>query len=119
MNKLVSINGVGDLPTPSDYQPEIEILEKSTRNAKGVLLREIIAYKTKLNCKWNYMNRAQYQKLLQIRRLKSFECSYYDPESNSSKTITCYCGPVKGTPIRTDENGVTEWKSITANFIEY
>lgn len=119
MNKLVSVSGVGDLPTPSDYQTEIEILEKSTRNAKGTLLREIIAYKIKLNCKWNYMTRAEYKKLLQIRKKESFECSYYDPESDSIKTVTCYCGPVKGTPIRTDENGVVEWKGITANFIEY
>lgn len=95
MNKLVSINGVGDLPTPSDYQPEIEILENSTRNALGTLLREIIAYKTKLNCKWNYMTREQYQKLLQIRKMKSFECSYYNPETNSMKTITCYCRTCK------------------------
>ena len=48
MSKLISINGVDNLPTPSDYQPDIEILENSTRNALGTLLREIIAYKTKL-----------------------------------------------------------------------
>lgn len=96
MNKLVSVNGVGDLPTPSDYQPDIEILENSTRNALGTLLREIIAYKTKLNCKWNYMTREQYRTLQQIRKMKSFECSYYDPESDSIKKITCYCRTSKG-----------------------
>lgn len=95
MSKLITISGVDNLPTPSDYQPDIEILENSTRNALGTLLREIIAYKTKLNCKWNYMTREQYQKLLQIRKTKSFECSYYNPETNSMKTITCYCRTCK------------------------
>ena len=119
MSKLITINGVDNLPTPSDFQPDIEILENSTRNALGTLLREIIAYKTKLNCKWNYMTREQYRTLQQIRKMKSFDCSYYNPETDSTKTITCYCGPVKGTPIRTDENGVVEWRNISANFIEY
>ena len=119
MSKLISISGVDDLPTPSDYQPDIEILEKSTRNALGTLLREIIAYKIKINCKWNYMTRNQYQVLQKIRKMKAFKCTYYDTESNSFKTVTCYCGPVKGTPIRTDENGVAEWRNISANFIEY
>ena len=95
MSKLITISGVDNLPTPSDYQPDIEILENSTRNALGTLLREIIAYKTKLNCKWNYMTREQYQKLLQIRKTKSFECSYYNPVTNSMKTITCYCRTCK------------------------
>lgn len=95
MSKLIRVHGVDNLPTPSDFQPDIEILENSTRNALGTLLREIIAYKTKLNCKWNYMTREQYQKLLQIRKMKSFECSYYNPETNSMKTITCYCRTCK------------------------
>ena len=59
MSKLITISGVDNLPTPSDYQPDIEILENSTRNAVGTLLREIIAYKTKLNYKWNYMTLLQ------------------------------------------------------------
>lgn len=91
MSKLITVRGVGNLPTPSDYQPDIEILENSTRNALGTLLREIIAYKIKLNCKWNYMTREQYRTLQQIRKMKSFECSYYDAESDSIKTVTCYC----------------------------
>lgn len=119
MSKLITVRGVDNLPTPSDYQPDIEILENSTRNALGTLLREIIAYKIKLNCKWNYMTRENYRKLLQIRKMESFECSYYDPESDSIKNITCYCGPVKGTPLRTDKNGVVDWINISANFIEY
>lgn len=119
MSNLVNVNGVDNLPTPSDYQPDIEILENSTRSAEGTLLREIIAYKIKLNCKWNYMTREQYQALQQIRKMKSFECTYYDAEADYTKTITCYCGPVKGTPLKADENGVLEWVNISANFIEY
>lgn len=95
MSKLITIDGVENLPTPSDYQPDIEILENSARNAKGVLLREIIAYKTKLNCKWNHMTREQYKILQQIRKMKSFNCSYYNPETDSTKTITCYCRTCK------------------------
>ena len=119
MSKLLVINGVDFEPTPSDYQPDIEILENSTRNALGTLLREIIAYKIKINCKWKYMTREQYKKLQQIRKMKSFECTYYDTEVGYCKTINCYCGPVKGTPIRADENGVVDWQNISANFIEY
>lgn len=95
MSKLIRVEGVDNLPTPSDYQPDIEILENSTRNALGTLLREIIAYKIKINCKWNYMTREQYKTLQQIRKMKSFECSYYDTESDSIKTVTCYCRTCK------------------------
>ena len=116
---LLTVSGVGNLPTPSDYQPDIEILEKSTRNAKGDLIREIINTKIKINNKWNYMTRAQYAVLQQIRRLHSFDCTYWDSETCSTKTITCMCGPVKGTPIRADANGVVDWQGVTANFIEF
>ena len=95
MSKLITRSGVDNLPTPSDYQPDIEILENSTRNALGTLLREIIAYKTKLNCKWNYMTKEQYMTLQQIRKMKSFDCAYYNPETDSIKTITCYCRTCK------------------------
>ena len=100
MSKLIRVHGVDNLPTPSDYQPDIEILENSTRNALGTLLREIIAYKTKLNCKWNYMTREQYRALQQIRKMKSFECSYYNPETDSIKTITCYCRTCKRDTVK-------------------
>ena len=117
--KLLRVSGVGYLPTPSDYQPDIEIIENSTRNAKGDLIREIIAYKKKINCQWKAMNKENYKTLKQLRRAKSFECSYWDDETDSFQTITCYCGPVKGTPKTTDDYGVPIWLNVTANFIEF
>jgi len=119
MVKLLKINGVDIKPTPSDYQPDIEILENSTRNSLGTLLREIIAYKVKINCKWSYMTQAQYQKLQEIRKLKSFSCTYWDTSTGKTNTITCYAGQPKATPIRADENGVVDWRDISMNFIEY
>lgn len=38
-----------NLKTPSTYYPEQQIVENSNRNANGDLIREIIAYKQKLN----------------------------------------------------------------------
>lgn len=116
--KLIFVNG-GAIPTPSDYQPDIEILENSTRNTQGTLLREIIAYKFKINLKFNYLLQADYKKLQEIRKLKSFECTFWDSSTEEMKTITCYAGALKGTPIRADENGIVDWRDITINFIEY
>lgn len=116
---LIQVNGVDIEPTPSDYQVDIEILENSTRNANGQLIREIIAYKTKINLKFNYMKQEQFKKLQEIRKLKEFSCTYWDSSTGTMNTITCYAGAVKGTPIRANENGVVDWRDITVNFIEY
>lgn len=115
---LISTNIV-NLPTPSDYQPDIEILENSNRNALGDLLREIINYKIKINLKYNYLPQSEFCKLQQLRKSKSFECTYWDSETGTKKTITCMAGSIKATPIRADSNGIVDWKDITVNFIEF
>lgn len=116
---VTGVTGVDSLPTPSDYQPDIEILENSDRNTQGMLLRDIIAEKIKVNLKWKYMTQADYKKLQLIRRAKSFTCSYWDTGTETMRSITAYSGQPKGTPVSCDENGVTAWKDISVSFIEY
>lgn len=107
------------LKTPSTYYPEQQIIENSNRNANGKLIREIIAYKQKLNLTWNSMNADEMSVLAQLRKLGNFDCEYFDLETQTYQTISCYCGNVTATPIKTDNNGhVTHWSEISANFIE-
>lgn len=107
------------LKTPSSYFPTTEIIENSNRNANGKLIREIIAYKIKLQMSWNEMTQAEFSVLNQIRNLGNFDCEYLDANSGNYETKTFYCGNINGTPCKTDNDGhVTHWKDISANFIE-
>lgn len=116
--RLINVNGV-DLPTPSNYQVDIEPLENSKRNTMGTLLREIIAIKKKIVLEYKYLKQADYKILQEIRRLHSFSCNYWDTETEKNETITCYAGAIKGTPISVDDTGVTAWRDITVSFIEF
>lgn len=108
-----------NLKTPSTYYPEQQIIENSNRNANGTLVRDIIAYKQKLIITWKEMTADELSVLATLRKLGSFECQYFDIEMQTYKTISCYCGNVNATPIKTDNNGqVTHWSEISANFIE-
>lgn len=107
------------LKTPSTYYPEQQIIENSNRNANGKLIREIIAYKQKLNMTWNAMTDDEIAVLSTLRKLGAFDCEYFDIETKVYKTISCYCGNITATPIKTDNNGaVTLWSNVSANFIE-
>ena len=107
-----------NLKTPTTYDAQLEIVENSNRNANATLIREIIANKTKLVMTWNVMDADEMSVLATLRKLESFNCDYYDPETQTYKTITCYCGQISRTPKRTGNGMVTLWGEITANFIE-
>lgn len=107
------------IKTPSTYNPTIETLENSNRNANGDLIREIIADKIKIELTWNTMTQDELAVLQYLRRLKSFDVEYLDLDG-TYKTIEVYIGnSFKATPLKTENGYVTVWKDVQANLIEF
>lgn len=115
---MLKINGVA-VATPSEFSVDIMDLDGETgRNANGKLIRDRIATKRKLNCKWPPLSMAAVSTLLQSVKNKSFTVEYPDPMAGNIITKTFYVGD-RQMPMLSIINGKAMWEGLTMNFTEY
>lgn len=114
---MITVDG-NTIPTPSDYGIDIEELSKSERNANGLLIKERIALKRKLNMTWAYLTKAEHQTLLASVNPSFISVTYPDPQTGAIETGTFYAG-TKSQGGSLFQNGImTGWKNISINLIE-
>lgn len=113
---MIKINGVV-LPTPSDYQIGIMDLSKAERNARGTMIIERIATKRKIELSWNYLSKDDLSRVLRLVSSVFFTVEYIDPQENTWKTGTFYCGDRTAGALDY-RNGVIRYKDIKFNLIE-
>lgn len=113
---MLKVNGVV-ITTPSSLSVEISDLDgESNRNANGMLVRDRIAVKRKLNLEWKQLSQSEMSTLLRAVSNVFFTVTYIDPiEGEITKTM--YVGD-RSAPMYQCINGVAKWSSLKMNFIE-
>ena len=106
------------IPTPTEYTVDIEELSKSERNANGLLIKERIAFKRKLNMSWAYLTAADASSLLSRLNPSFVSVVYPDPETNINQTGTFYAGSKSNGGVLYQGGKMTGWRNITINLIE-
>lgn len=113
---LLSINGV-EVLAPTSYSVGIQEISKAERNANGLMIKDRIAVKVKLEFSWNVISPSELTKILTLIDNNFFTVTYLDPQANSNITKTFYAGDktMQGMIFR---NGVMTWGGFKFNVIE-
>ncbi len=115
---MIRIAGA-DIPAPTDYQVGIMDLDGETsRTASGLMVRDRVAVKRKLELAWKYLTPAEWSQILQAVSPPFVGVTYDDPESGELKTGTFYAGDRTAGAIDYSGGKVTGWKDVKFNLIE-
>jgi hypothetical protein len=109
--------GTTDLPTPSEISLGVMDISKAERNTRGMLLKEHIATKQKLELGWKYLSATELKTVLSAVSPTFFDVTYTDPLTNATRTGTFYAGD-RTVGVMDIKNGVTRYKDIKFNLIE-
>ncbi|WP_338630820.1 DUF6711 family protein [Clostridium baratii] len=114
---MLKINGVA-VATPKSLQVDIADLDgESNRNLKGLLIRDRIDVKRKLNLEWGLLSVAECSKLLKAVSSVFFQVEFFDPQEGRFITKTMYVGD-RNIPVQSYIKGVMKWEGLKMNFIE-
>lgn len=109
------------LPIPCSYDWSFTDLDKdSGRNDYGLMERERLGSKVKLQLQWNpNVNKSAHNQMiaLLISLPPFFYCEYPSPDG-TTKQMECYRGDVKDTMYHYDAVSGSIWKNASVNFIE-
>lgn len=107
-----------DLPTPTSYTLDFEEISKAERNANGNMIKEVIAYKYKLNVTWKMLSQVELTKLMNVKRKSSFTLEFVDMDTGSTRTGQFYAGTPSANAIEYKNGRVENWLDVKMNFIE-
>lgn len=96
---------------------ETLVADGSGRNANGDTVLDIINHKYKLYMKFVPMGESDMQALLNAIQDYVVNVTFYDPRTNSNKTITCYTGTPEPDVYSFSGKGRI-YKEFNFNFIE-
>lgn len=113
---MLRADGV-DLPTPSDYTVDFEEISKAERNALGTMVKDVIAYKYKINCMWNALSQDEMSKLMNAKRRNSFTLSFISMEGKR-ESGEFYAGTPSASAMQYKDGKVDMWLNVKMNFIE-
>lgn len=116
---ILQINGI-DVKDPASLQFGLQDIDSSSagRNADGEMIRDRIAVKRKISCKWNALTNSEISTLLSAMSDEFFSLTYPDALTGSSRTITAYVGDRTAPAYTLQTNGLYLWQDLSANFIE-
>lgn len=106
------------MKTPKVYQIDFEDIDnESGRNAKGDMMRDVVASKVKLNVEWGPLTNAEASTILKAIKQPFFQATYYDALEGGMVTKTFYAGS-KSVPAYSWNPKFLPWAGLTVNFIE-
>ncbi len=114
---MLKVDGVA-LPTPSSYTPDFEEISKADRNANGDMIKEVIAYKYKLNVTWKMLSQEELTKLMSVKRKNSFTLEFIDMDTGKPRKGQFYAGTPSDNAMDYKNGRVENWLDIKMNFIE-
>ena len=120
MNDVFKINGVA-IPTPQTTKYTIQDIdsdEGAGRNQQGLMFRDRVAVKRKLECTWAPMYSAEISTLLDKMTGEFFQLTYPDAHTGNLRTMTCYVGDRSADMYMIVSGSKTLWTGLSANFIE-
>lgn len=106
-----------DIPTPDEYVVDYEEISKAERNANGLIIKEVIAYKYKLNSFWKKLDQSNMNKLMDVKNKNFFNLSFIDMYGNRV-TRTFYAGTPNSKGMDYRDGKVQYWLDTKMNFIE-
>jgi hypothetical protein len=112
--------GGSSVPDPSEFTWTLTDLssDNSGRNAAGSMMKDRIAQKVKLACKWPFLTQAQAASLLQaVNATIFFTATYPDPMAGVTATNTFYVGD-RTTPLFSYQGGAAGWENIAFDLIQ-
>lgn len=113
---MIAISGT-ELPSPSTYTPGVMDISKAARNANGTMIIERIATKRKISLAWANVSAEDASTILTLVSPVSFSVDYLDPETNTIKTGTFYCGD-RGADGVVYKDGKMTYKDLKFDIIE-
>ena len=117
---ITKANGTSvQLPDPSSYQFDVQDVDGSTagRNQSGLMFRDRVAVKIKIECQWQNLKQTQAQTILNAITDQFFTVSCPDPRTGSNVSFTAYCGD-RSVPAYNLRTGNWIWSDLSVNFIE-
>lgn len=118
---MIKIDGVAPPKYPSDFSITLSDIDDgatTTRTMDGLLHRDRIAVKRKINLKYNILTWNDLSILLNMISNVFFEVTYPDSMTGVEETKTFYVGN-RTTPVaKYDDSGELYWKGVAFNFIE-
>lgn len=108
-------------PTVDSGRGTIATMVNSGRNASAVVTAQKIGRdQDKMELKWPYMNKADWEELVQFFDVNFFfDFSYYSPVAGQRITRKCYVSDRTYQPFAIDEEGVpVAYKDLTLNIID-
>lgn len=113
---MLTINGT-KVKVPSSLTVNYMDITKAERNAKGTMFIELIAKKHKLEIEWSYLTQSEAKTILDALEAKiTFEVSFIDPKTGSSKKATFYKGD-RAIPMVNYIDDQPKW-SFNVNLVE-
>lgn len=120
MSGTLIINGV-EVKPPQSFSVGLQTIDSDTsgRNANGKMIRDIIARKVKLECKWGPLNDAESSTILNAVRGDFFSINYPDPEMGGQAIKRFYVGD-RTAPAYSwnDKFKSAKWEGLSMNFVE-
>lgn len=113
---MLKVDGV-DIPTPTDYVVDYEEISKAERNANGTMIKEVIAYKYKLNLTWKKLTQEEMNKLMDIKNKNFFDVSFIDMYGKRV-TRTFYAGTPSAKGMDYRNGKIQYWLDVKMNLIE-
>jgi len=117
----LTVNGY-DFPSPKrGVTPTVVTVVDAGRNANGVVVGQRIGrdqYKID-NLEFPWLSAKEWGKILSVLNDFFVDVTFYDPVSNSQKTLTMYCGDRTAEPYWADKNGKPTWyRNCKVNLID-
>ena len=118
---ILQINKI-DIADPKTLQWDIYDLDSEDgagRNQEGLMFRDRVAVKRKLNCTWGPLEPYEMSVLLKLMDDVFFTISYPDAHDGEYRTGTFYVGD-RSVPmyVWNESKGKRLWEGLSANFIE-
>jgi hypothetical protein len=118
---ILKINGK-DIANPQTLTWDIYDLDSEDgagRNQKGLMFRDRVAVKRKLNCTWGPLEPKEMSALLKAMKEEFFSLEFPDAHDGGYRTGTFYVGD-RSAPLYvwSDAKQKFLWEGLSANFIE-
>ena len=115
---MLTINGAS-VEAPTEMSVAITDIDVvSNRNANGTMVRNRVAVKRKIECKWGLLTTSQISTILSACSGVSFPITYLDPQIGASTTKTFYPGDRTSPIFFQDGTKGWVWKDLKINFVE-
>lgn len=119
MAKSIKVNGV-TMPCPSKCEVGYQDISAadSGRVESGLMYKNKVAQKVKLNLEWVAVSDADAATILTAFDPEYFSVTYHDPKANANTTKTFYCGDRNAVYYWWVDNRGFTYQNINFNIIE-